>query len=116
MVDAVLAGLSARFERMYSAFGRPSIAPEKLLRALLLQIFYSVRSERLLMEQLNYNLLLGWFVGLNADEAVWDATVYTKNRERLLQGNIAEEFFAQFWSRRAGQNCFPMSTSAWTVH
>ena len=116
IVDAVLAGLSARFERMYSAFGRPSIAPEKLLRALLLQIFYSVRSERLLMEQLNYNLLFRWFVGLNADEAVWDATVYTKNRERLLQGNIAEEFLRKFWSRRAGQSCFPMSTSAWTVH
>jgi transposase len=102
MVDAVLAGLSARFERMYSAFGRPSIAPEKLLRALLLQIFYSVRSERLLMEQLNYNLLFRWFVGLNADEAVWDATVYTKNRERLLQGNIAEEFFAQVLEQARG--------------
>jgi len=102
MVDAVLAGLSARFERMYSAFGRPSIAPEKLLRALLLQIFYSVRSERLLMEQLNYNLLFRWFVGLNADEAVWDATVYTKNRERLLQGNIAEEFFAQVLAQARG--------------
>jgi transposase len=102
MVDAVLAGLSARFEHMYSAFGRPSIAPEKLLRALLLQIFYSVRSERLLMEQLNYNLLFRWFVGLNADEAVWDATVYTKNRERLLQGNIAEEFFAQVLEQARG--------------
>lgn len=102
MVDAVLTGLSARFERMYSAFGRPSIAPEKLLRALLLQIFYSVRSERLLMEQLNYNLLFRWFVGLNADEAVWDATVYTKNRERLLQGNIAEEFFAQVLAQARG--------------
>ena len=102
MVAAVLAGLSVRFERMYSAFGRPSIAPEKLLRALLLQIFYSVRSERLLMEQLNYNLLFRWFVGLNADEAVWDATVYTKNRERLLQGNIAEEFFAQVLEQARG--------------
>jgi transposase len=102
IVDAVLAGLSARFEHMYSAFGRPSIAPEKLLRALLLQIFYSVRSERLLMEQLNYNLLFRWFVGLNADEAVWDATVYTKNRERLLQGNIAEEFFAQVLEQARG--------------
>jgi transposase len=102
MVDAVLAELSSRFERMYSAFGRPSIAPEKLLRALLLQIFYSVRSERLLMEQLNYNLLFRWFVGLNADEAVWDATVYTKNRERLLQGNIAEEFFAQVVEQARG--------------
>jgi transposase len=102
MVDAVLAELSARFEGMYSALGRPSIAPEKLLRALLLQIFYSVRSERLLMEQLNYNLLFRWFVGLNADETVWDATVYTKNRERLLQGNIAEEFFVQVLEQARG--------------
>jgi transposase len=86
MVDAALGGMWARFDEMYSDFGRPSIAPEKLLRALLLQIFYSVRSERQLMEQLNYNLLFRWFVGLNADEAVWDVTVYTKNRERLLEG------------------------------
>jgi transposase len=93
LVDQMLAGLSERFDEMYSTFGRPSIAPEKLLRALLLQIFYSVRSERLLMEQLNYNLLFRWFVGLNADERVWDATVYTKNRERLLQADVANEFF-----------------------
>jgi len=94
-VDTVLAALSPRFEKMYSTFGRPSIAPEKLLRALLLQIFYSIRSERLLIEQLDYNLLFRWFVGLNVDEAVWDPTVYSKNRERLLEGNIAEEFFQQ---------------------
>ena len=93
LVDQALAGLSSRFDEMYSTFGRPSIAPEKLLRALLLQIFYSVRSERLLMEQLDYNLLFRWFVGLNADERVWDATVYTKNRERLLEGDVANEFF-----------------------
>jgi transposase len=95
MVDTALAGMSARFEEMYPNFGRPSIAPEKLLRALLLQILYSVRSERQLMEQLNYNLLFRWFVGLNADEAVWDVTVYTKNRERLLEAEVASEFFAQ---------------------
>ena len=95
MVDLALAALSRRFDEMYSTFGRPSIAPEKLLRALLLQILYSIRSERLLMEQLNYNLLFRWFVGLNADEPVWDVTVYTKNRERLLQASVAEEFFAQ---------------------
>jgi len=94
-VDTVLTALSARFEKMYSSLGRPSIAPEKLLRALLLQIFYSIRSERLLMEQLNYNLLFRWFVGLNVDEAVWDPTVYSKNRERLLEGDVAEEFFQQ---------------------
>jgi transposase len=95
MVDQALAALSRHFDEMYSTFGRPSIAPEKLLRALLLQILYSIRSERLLMEQLNYNLLFRWFVGLNADEAVWDVTVYTKNRERLLEASVAEEFFAQ---------------------
>jgi transposase len=95
MVDVALAALSSRFDAMYSAMGRPSIAPEKLLRALLLQIFYSLRSERLLMEQLDYNLLFRWFVGMNVDEPVWDATVYSKNRERLLEGDVAEEFFAQ---------------------
>ena len=93
MVDEALTALSPLFDEMYATFGRPSIAPEKLLRAQLLQIFYSIRSERQLMEQLNYNLLFRWFVGLNADEAVWDATVYTKNRERLLEGEVAQEFF-----------------------
>jgi transposase len=93
MVDIVLTALSARFDQLYSTIGRPSIAPEKLLRALLLQILYSIRSELLLMEQLDYNLLFRWFVGLNVDEKVWDATVYSKNRDRLLQGDVAEEFF-----------------------
>src|SRR5438309_6516183 len=78
---------------MYSTIGRPSIAPEKLLRAFLLQALYSVRSERMLMEQLDYNLLFRWFVGLNLDDPIWDVTVFTKNRERLLDGDIAEAFF-----------------------
>jgi transposase len=78
---------------LYAKIGRPSIAPEKLLRALLLQALYSVRSERLLMEQLDYNLLFRWFVGLNMDDAIWDVTVFTKNRERLLDGDIADAFF-----------------------
>ncbi len=95
VVDAVLAQLSRRFTAMYAPIGRPSIAPEKLLRALLLQFLYSVRSERLLMEQLDYNLLFRWFVGLNMDDPVWDATVYSKNRERLLQADIAQAFFEQ---------------------
>ena len=95
MVDVALSALSGRFNALYSAIGRPSIAPEKLLRALLLQILYSIRSERLLMEQLDYNLLFRWFVGMNVDEPVWDATVYSKNRERLLDGDIAGEFFAE---------------------
>src|SRR5437763_11896525 len=95
MVDSALGEMSPLFDEMYSEFGRPSIAPEKLLRAQLLQVLYSVRSERQLMEQLNYNLLFRWFVGLNADEPVWDVTVYTKNRERLLQADVASGFFAQ---------------------
>jgi len=78
---------------LYAKIGRPSIAPEKLLRAFLLQALYSVRSERMLMEQLDYNLLFRWFVGLNMDDSVWDVTVFTKNRERLLDGDIAEAFF-----------------------
>jgi transposase len=93
MVDAALERLSPRFTALYAHTGRPSIPPEKLLRALLLQVFYSVRSERLLMEQLDYNLLFRWFVGLNMDEPVWDATTFTKNRDRLLDGDIAQEFF-----------------------
>ena len=93
MVDALLGELSAPFNKLYSRVGRPSIPPEQLLRALLLQILYSVRSERLLMEQLDYNLLFRWFVGLKADGRVWDATVFTKNRQRLLDGEIARAFF-----------------------
>src|SRR5580704_2922498 len=95
MADHALNGLSRKFNKIYSATGRPSIPAEKLLRALLLQILYSVRSERLLMEQLEYNLLFRWFVGLNMDEPVWVATVFSKNRDRLLEGDIAERFFAQ---------------------
>jgi transposase len=93
MVDAALEEMSAELERMYSRNGRPSIAPERLLRALLLQCFYSVRSERLLMEQLDYNLLFRWFVGLRMDDEIWDVTVFTKNRERLLEGEVAGKFF-----------------------
>ena len=93
MTDEALRELQPRFNKLYAKTGRPSIAPEKLLRALLLQALYSVRSERMLMEQLNYNLLFRWFVGLNMDDSVWDVTVFTKNRERLLEGDIAEAFF-----------------------
>ena len=95
MTDAALARLSPRFDRLYSTMGRPSIPPEKLLRALLLQLLYSIRSERLLMEELDYNILYRWFVGLSLDDAVWDATTFTKNRDRLLDGDIAEAFFAE---------------------
>jgi transposase len=93
MADAILKELSPRFAAIYSPLGRPSIPPEQLLRALLLQCLYSVRSERLLMEQLDYNLLFRWFVGLSMDDPIWDATVFTKNRERLLEGDIARAFF-----------------------
>src|SRR5207244_8865829 len=90
---AVLRERSPRSAELYAGVGRPSIAPEKLLRALLLQVLYTVRSERLLMEQLDYNLLFRWFVGLEMDAPVWHATVFTKNRERLLGGEIARAFF-----------------------
>ena len=93
MCDEILGQLSGLFEQMYSQLGRPSIPPEKLLRALLLQVLYTVRSERLLIEELNYNLLFRWFVGLNMDDAVWDATVFTKNRDRLLRAEVAKRFF-----------------------
>jgi len=95
MTDEALRGMSRCFQRLYSRLGRRSIPPEKLLRALLLQVFYSVRSERLLIEQLNYNMLFRWFVGLSMDEPVWDATVFSKNRQRLLDGEIAQVFFAE---------------------
>lgn len=93
ITDTVLKQLSHLFSQIYSEVGRRSIAPEKLLRALLLQVLYTVRSERMLMEQLEYNLLFRWFVGLNMDDPVWDVTVFTKNRERLLQADVAKEFF-----------------------
>ena len=93
LVDGALSGLSRDFDKLYSRDGRPSIPPERLLRALLLQAFFTVRSERQLMEQLDYNLLFRWFVGLSADDRVWDATVFCKNRDRLLDGDIAVKFF-----------------------
>jgi transposase len=95
MVDAILAELSPAVATLYSPVGRPSIPPEKLLRALLLQVLYSTRSERLLMEQLDDNLLFRWFVGLNMDDPIWDPTVFTKNCEQLVAGDIAQAFFAR---------------------
>jgi transposase len=93
MVDEILKKMSLQFAKLYSDVGRPSIAPERLLRSLLLQIFYSVRSERMLMEQLQYNMLFRWFVGMEMDETVWNHAVFSKNRERLLNEEIAEGFF-----------------------
>jgi len=95
MTDVALRRLSRRFDRLYSTTGRPSIPPEQLLRALLLQLLYSVRSERLLMEELDYSVLYRWFVGLSLDDAIWDATTFTKNRDRLLDGDIATAFFTE---------------------
>src|SRR5437762_3526212 len=94
IVDDALAALSPEFEKLYARFGRPSIPPERLLRTLLLQAFYSVRSELQLMEQLDYNLLFRWFVGLSMDGEVVDVTVFTRDRERLIEGDIARKFMA----------------------
>lgn len=103
MVNRVLVELSPEFDRLYARTGRPSVPPERLLRALLLQVLYTVRSERLLMEQLDYNLLFRWFVGLNMDDPVWDPTTFSKNRQRLLDGEIAERFFERVLAQaRAG--------------
>jgi len=101
LVD-VLAEMSKDFEGLYSKVGRPSIPPERLLRALLLQVFYSVRSERLLMEQLNYNLLFRWFVGLEIDDPVWNHAVFSKNRDRLLNQDLAQRFFAHGKAQATG--------------
>jgi transposase len=95
MTDTILGNMSTLFDAMYAEGGRPSIPPEKLLRAQLLQMFFSVRSERLLMEEMDYSILYRWFVGLNLDEPVWDATTFTKNRDRLLEAAVAKEFLAQ---------------------
>ena len=101
-MDEALEVLSPDFDGMYAQMGRPSIAPEKLLRALLLQAFYSVRSERQLMEQLDYNLLFRWFVGLSMDAPVWDASTFSKNRERLLAGDVAQRLLAAILEPAAG--------------
>jgi transposase len=103
MVDQALKELSPAFDKLYSKVGRPSIPPEQLLRALLLQMLYSVRSERLLMEEIDYNILFRWFVGLNLDDEVWDATVFSKNRDRLLEGEVAQEFLALIVEQARGQ-------------
>src|SRR5262245_2434936 len=100
LVNEVLAALDAEFAKLYADSGRPSIAPERLLRALLLQAFYTIRSERQLMEQLQYNLLYRWFVGLGVDDPVWVATVFTKNRDRLLEADVARKFLAELLAHK----------------
>ena len=113
MVDTALRELSPEFARLYPKTGRPSVPPEKLLRALLLQVLYSIRSERQLIEQLDYNLLFRWFVGLSMDDPVWDPTVFTKNRERLLRGDIARGFFERVLAQAQAQPL--LSTEHFTV-
>jgi transposase len=115
MVDEVLRSLSPQFSRLYAREGRPSIAPEKLLRALVVQMLYSIRSERLLMENIDYSILFRWFVGLNLDEEVWDATSFTKNRERLLEGDVAKQFLAEVVELARAKGLSPTSTSRWTA-
>ena len=113
MFDVALCNMGPQFDAMYAKVGRPSIPPEKLLRALLLQMLYTVRSERMLMEQLDYNLLFRWFVGMNIDDVVWDVTVFTKNRERLLAGEVAETLFAEVLAQ--ARSCDLLSTEHFTV-
>ena len=103
MVDEILAGMNRDFEQMYCGTGRPSIPPEQLLRALLVQALYSVRSERMLMEQLDYNMLFRWFVGLSLDDEIWDVTVFTKNRDRLLEADVAKRFLEEVVEQARGK-------------
>src|SRR5690606_13478439 len=103
LVNAALKELGSRFEAMYSPLGRPWVPPEKLLRVLLLQAVCSVRSERLLMEQLDYNLLFRWFVGLSVDEPVWDPSTFSKNRDRLLDSEVAAAFFRRVLDQAQAQ-------------
>lgn len=113
ITDQILKSLSQVFGQMYARVGRRSIPPEQLCRALLLQVLYTIRSERMLMEQLEYNLLFRWFVGLNMDEAVWDVTVFTKNRQRFLQADIASKFFQRVVEQARGLDL--MSDEHFTV-
>ena len=106
IVNEVLVALDGEFAKIYADSGRPSIPPERLLRALLLQVFYTIRSETQLMEQLHYNLLYRWFVGLGVDEPVWVPTVFTKNRERLLEAQVAHKFLAELLNHKEGARPF----------
>ena len=114
LVDMVLAGMSKEFDGLYAKVGRPSIPPERLLRALLLQVLYSIRSERQLMEQLDYNLLFRWFVGLNPDDEIWDATVFGKNRDRMLAGEVSQRLLEAVL-KQAGEHQLLLSEEHFTV-
>src|SRR5512138_3443074 len=115
LTDEALATLSPRFTTMYSDIGRPSIPPEQLLRALLLQALYTVRSERLLMEEIDYSVLFRWFVGLGLDDAIWSPTTFSKNRERLLASTSLGRSSMPSSRRPEPQGCCPTSTSRWTA-
>ena len=113
MTDEVLRSLSRRFTKMYSDIGRPSIPPEQLLRALLLQALYTIRSERLLMEEIDYSVLYRWFVGLSMDAPIWSPTTFSNNRDRLLESDIAGAFFDAVRRQAAEAGCSRMNTSPW---
>jgi len=115
ITDRALERLSPRFGSLYVTFGRPSIPPERLLRALVLQALYTIRSERQLIEQLDYNLLFRWFVGLGIDDAVWSPTTFTKNRDRLLDGDVASAFFDAVLIHADPRACSRTSISPWTA-
>ena len=115
IVNEALSALERDFAALYSPIGRPSIPPEKLLRAMLLQAFYSIRSERLLMERLEYDLLFRWFVGIGVDDAAWDHSVFSKNRDRLLEGDIAAKFLARCWRDPGSRSFCPRITSRSTA-
>jgi transposase len=115
VVNEALASLDAEFEALYTDFGRPSIAPERLIRASLLQILFSVRSERQLMEQMQYNLLFRWFVGLGIDDPVWVPTVFTKNRDRLLTTEMSRKVMAAILAHRESRRCCRTTTSRSTA-
>src|SRR5947207_841628 len=110
IANVALKSLSGEFEKLYSPLGRESIPPERLLRALLLQAFYSIRSERQLVERIDHDLLFRWFVGLGIEDPVWDATTFTKNRDRLLEGDVAAQFLAAGECRPSGSQNAPKST------
>jgi transposase len=105
LVDGALGRMERELDAMYARRGRPSVAPERLLRAQLLMVLYSIRSERQLMEQLDYNLLFRWFVGLEMDDMVWDVTVFTKNRERLIAGEAINNCWSRCWGRLGSMTC-----------
>ena len=111
IVNEALTEMEGEFGVLYAPIGRPSIPPEKLLRAMLLQAFYSIRSERQLMERLEFDLLFRWFVGLGIDDAVWDHSTFSKNRDRLLEGDIAAKFLAAVLGQNLGRGCCRVSIS-----